>query len=150
MSNIDVVRGYYAAIAAGDFDTARALTDPGIDFNIAYGFPAGGRYHGHHDLFDGFYPASFEAWAHIAVEVDEFVESGDTVVSLGRYVGTTRTSGIEFAAPFAHVSRVHDGRLTNVSQYVDTHMLDRAIEGRPLVVDERRQWVNRVTEPSAA
>ncbi|GAA0903038.1 MULTISPECIES: nuclear transport factor 2 family protein [Streptomyces violaceusniger group] len=150
MSNADVVRAYYAALATGDFEAARTLTDPEIDFNIAPGFPAGGRYHGHVDLFEGFYPASFEAWSHIEVEVDEFLEFGDTVISLGRYVGTTRASNTEFSSPFAHVNRVRDGRLAAVHQYVDTLVLDRAIEGRPLALDENRRWVTRVTEPSAS
>jgi len=40
------VRAWYGAITRRDWDTLRALVDPQMEFVVADGFPAGGRYLG--------------------------------------------------------------------------------------------------------
>jgi ketosteroid isomerase-like protein len=127
----EAVERWYEAIRRADMEAAKLTLHPDIEWNIAAGFPAGGKYIGHEAVFDDFFVRSWATWVSISPEVDELINAGDTVVSLGRYMGITRESQVPFNAPFAHVWRVRGDRIAALDQYVDTLMLQRAIEGDP-------------------
>jgi ketosteroid isomerase-like protein len=55
-----------------------------------------------------------EVWEEFRLEPDEFVDGGDRVVVIGRWVGKGRGSGIEVQRPVAHVFTLHDGRVVRV------------------------------------
>ncbi len=125
------VRGWYDAITARDWDTLRGLVDPEMEFIVATGFPAGGRYVGPAAIFDDFFPASFQAWSAIKPEVDEmFAVTDEEVVVRGRYVGRTRETDTPFDVAFAHLWRARGGKLVFLQQYIDTALVRDAIEGR--------------------
>jgi len=52
-----------------------------------------------------------EVWAEFRTEPGEFVDAGDRVAVIGRWVGKGKGSGIEVQAPTAHVFTVHEGRV---------------------------------------
>ncbi|ODU05465.1 MAG: hypothetical protein ABS81_07540 [Pseudonocardia sp. SCN 72-86] len=125
------VLAWYDAISARDWDTLRALVHPQMEFVVATGFPAGGRYVGPEAIFDDFFVRSFAAWNAITPAVDEiFAATGDVVVVRGRYVGRTKETDTPFDVPFAHLWRARDGRLTWLQQYIDTAVIQDAIAGR--------------------
>jgi uncharacterized protein len=125
------VKGWYDAISARDWTTLRQLVDPEMEFVVADGFPAGGRYVGPTAIFDTFFPASFDSWRAIAPEIDEiFAVSAGKVVVRGRYVGRTKVTDTPFDVPFAHLWKARDGKLVWLQQYIDTAVLRDAIEGR--------------------
>ena len=124
------VQAWYAAVSARDWDALRALVDSDMEFVVADGFPAGGRYVGPSAIFDDFFPASFAAWSTITPTVDEiFAATGETVVVRGRYVGRTKVTDTPFDVPFAHLWRARDGKLVWLQQYIDTAVLRDAIAG---------------------
>ena len=125
----DPVRQWYTAITAKDWATLRAIVAPDIEFVVAEGFPAGGRYIGPEAVFDDFFPRSFQAWSAIRPEVDQFSDAGDLVVAEGRYVGETRETGTPFDVPFAHIWRIRDGLIASLHQYIDTALIRDAIAG---------------------
>jgi ketosteroid isomerase-like protein len=45
------------------------------------------------------------------MEPDEFVDAGDRVVAIGRWVGKGRGSGVEVNQPIADVFTLHGGRV---------------------------------------
>ncbi|WP_219607435.1 nuclear transport factor 2 family protein [Burkholderia gladioli] len=47
-------------------------------------------------------------------------ERGETVVSIGRFVGTHGTTGKTADAGYAHVWTVRSGRIARFRQYIDT------------------------------
>jgi uncharacterized protein len=55
-----------------------------------------------------------EVWEEFRLEPDEFVDGGDRVVVIGRWVGKGKGSGIEVQQPVAHVFTLHDGRVVRV------------------------------------
>jgi ketosteroid isomerase-like protein len=59
---------------------------------------------------------------------DEFVDGGDTVVALGKYSGTYKRTGKSFQANFAHVWKMSDGKAIRFVQYVDTLVVQRALQ----------------------
>lgn len=125
------VNAWYEAITAKDWDTLRDLVDPQMEFVVADGFPAGGRYVGPSAIFDDFFPTSFASWSSIRPEIDEiFAATGETVVVRGRYVGRTKATDNPFDVPFAHLWRARGGKLVWLQQYIDTAVLRDAIGGR--------------------
>jgi ketosteroid isomerase-like protein len=58
-------------------------------------------------------------WAHWAVEVEGYVESGDTVVVLTRYHGRGKGSGVEVNVEGAHVWQWRDGRAVRLEVFAD-------------------------------
>jgi uncharacterized protein len=126
------VQTWYDAISARDWGTLRDLVDPEMEFVVADGFPAGGRYVGPAAIFDDFFPASFASWSSIKPEVDEiFAATDEAVVVRGRYVGRTSATDTPFDVPFAHLWRARDGKLVFLQQYIDTAVIRDAIAGRP-------------------
>jgi ketosteroid isomerase-like protein len=52
-----------------------------------------------------------DVWGEFRMEADEFVDAGDRVVVIGRWVGKGRSSGVEVNQPIADVFTVHGGRV---------------------------------------
>lgn len=136
--SLQTVRQWYAASQARDSATLRELAHPRIEFVVADGYPAGGRYVGPGAVFDEFFPRSFTNLARIAAVPEEFFAvDGERVVVRGHYVGRTRATDTPFEVPFAHLWRARDGKLVWMQQYTDTALLRDAIEGRS-TKDNRR------------
>ena len=77
------------------------------------------RYHGRTAVRDDFFPAMralFSAWR---AEATEFIEHGDRVTVIGRYVGTTK-AGKDVVIPFLHVWTVNAGKIAGVIAAADT------------------------------
>jgi ketosteroid isomerase-like protein len=84
------------------------------------------RYRGRGAVTDEFFPAMrahFSAWK---AEASEFIEAGDRVTVIGRYVGTT-TAGTPVVIPFLHVWTVRDGKIAAVIAAADTAQFVRAL-----------------------
>ncbi len=67
-------------------------------------------------------------WEGFAAGPDEFIDGGDTVVVLGKYSGTYKATGKSFRANFAHVWKVREGKAVRFVQYVDTLIVQRALQ----------------------
>jgi ketosteroid isomerase-like protein len=55
-----------------------------------------------------------EVWEEFRMEPDEFVDAGDWIVAIGRWVGKGKGSGIDVQQPVADVFRLHDGRIVRL------------------------------------
>ncbi|MFT4232855.1 MAG: hypothetical protein QM606_08800 [Leucobacter sp.] len=60
---------------------------------------------------------------------DRLLESGGTVVAVGRYVGTRRTTGRNLGARTVHIRRVQGESIAGFEQITDTLLVARAAEG---------------------
>jgi uncharacterized protein len=52
-----------------------------------------------------------EVWEEFRFEPDEFLDAGDRVLVIGRWVGKGRGSGVEVVQPIAHIFTLRDGRI---------------------------------------
>lgn len=87
-----------------------ALLDKKVDWTEAEGFFTGGTYVG---------PDAVP---------DEILGCGeDTVVGLGHYSGTFKTTGKSFRVPFAHIWRLGGGKVVKFQQHTDTALVQRAL-----------------------
>ena len=128
MSNVDSVKQVYQGFAEGDIPTVLGVLSSDIDWTEAEGFPYAGTYHGPKAVLEGVFMRLGSEWNGFAAIPDEFIDAGDTVVVLGKYSGTYKATGKSFQANFAHVWKLRDGKAMRFVQYVDTLVVDRALQ----------------------
>lgn len=128
MTNLNSVQQVYNAFAKGDIPTVLAFLTPDCAWTEAEGFPYGGTYHGPRAVLEGVFMRLGSEWEGFAAVPDEFIDGRDTIVALGKYSGTYKRTGKSFQANFAHVWKISDGKATRFVQYVDTLVVQRALE----------------------
>ncbi len=121
-SNADVVRSIYNAFAAGDIPGVLGHFHAEIVWNEAENFPYadGNPYVGPEAVLNGVFARCGGEWDSFAVEIDEIVEAGATVVAFGRYLGTYKATGKPQRTQIAHVWRLKDGKVVQFQQHADT------------------------------
>ena len=121
MSNVAIVRRSYDAFARDDLDGVLGDMAPDILWEQAQGLPHGGVYHGldevRRNIFD---PLDRDWWAEFSAEPDEFLDSGDDVVVLGRYRAVAKGTGKRLDVPFVHVWTLDQGKAVRFRQFLDT------------------------------
>ncbi len=120
--SVALIDRLYRSFATGDVATVLGSMSPDIVWNEAENFPYADRnpYVGPEAVAVGVFGrigADFETFA---VEPEELIDAGDTVVALGRYVGKHRATGRSMRAQFVHVWRVSGGKVVRFQQYADT------------------------------
>jgi uncharacterized protein len=128
MTNLEAIQGVYAAFAKGDIAGVLGVLSPDIAWTEAEGFPYGGTYHGPDAVLDGVFMRIGSEWDGFAAIPDEFIDAGETIVVLGKYSGTYKTTGKSFQANFAHVWKLRDGKSSNFQQYTDTLLVHKALQ----------------------
>lgn len=128
MSNLKSVQGVYDAFARGDVPAVLGFLDPDVEWTEAEGFPYGGTYVGPDAVLQGVFMRLGTEWDGFAAVPGEFIDGGDSVVVLGQYSGTYKATGKSFRTPFAHVWKVREGKAVRFTQYVDTLVVQRALE----------------------
>jgi hypothetical protein len=125
--NRAIIEQLYAAFAARDAQRIRALFHQDIEWNQNAGFPNGGRHVGVDIVLNDVFGRFRTEWSAWRVDVHEYVDAGDTIVALGEYHGTYKSTGKSMSAAFAHVYDLRDGRITRFRQFTDTAMLRAAM-----------------------
>jgi ketosteroid isomerase-like protein len=115
---IELIRGFYTALAAEDAPRALALMADDIEWTTMWSYKALGR--GPQHVAEGVLMPMMKDWASVAFVPTEFIGDGDTVVSLGRFSGVHGATGKHAEAHYAHVWTVAAGRIASFRQYIDT------------------------------
>ncbi len=115
---VEIVRSFYEKLKAGDAPGALGLMAPDIEWITMWHYKVEGR--GPERVAEGLFKPLMEEWTSFALEPTEFIEDGDTVVSLGHFVGVHGTTGKHADARYAHVWTTNDGLVTRFRQYIDT------------------------------
>lgn len=128
MSNLNTVQNVYNAFAKGDIPTVLGFLSADAEWTEAEGFPYAGTYHGPNAVLENVFMRLGTEWEGFAAVPDEFIDAGDTVVTLGKYSGTYKATGKSFQANFAHVWKVREGKAIRFVQYADTLLVHRALQ----------------------
>lgn len=133
-NNVETVQEMYRLFAERDNDGIRRLFDPEIEWVQMEGFPSGGRYVGADAILGGAFAGLREGWEGWRAVVERYLGAGESVVALGFYEGTHRSTGRPMRAEFAHLLEIKDGRIVRFVQYTDTFKVAEAMglvrEGR--------------------
>lgn len=128
MSNLDIVKNLYQAFSEGDIDAVFALLDPDIEWIESDGIPYGGVFKGHEAIMHGVFTKIGTEWNDFTAHVDQFLDAGDVVVTLGSDSGTYKATGKTMSAPTASIWTIKNGRVIKFRQYIDTLAVAKAVE----------------------
>ena len=115
---VQIVRNFYAALRSGDAAGVLGLMSDDIEWVTMWQYKVVGR--GPDKVAEGVLMPLMKEWKSFEFIPIEFIVDGDSVVSLGRFVGVHGVTGKTADARYAHVWTVADGRITRFRQYIDT------------------------------
>lgn len=122
MSNpTEIVQGIYAAYRRGDLSAILASLTNDVVWESEG--PASVAFCGiRHGIKEttGFFEALNADFTNPEITLSEFVASGDTVMTLGRYKATARTTGKVFDTPVAQYWKIRDGKVARYVGFDDT------------------------------
>jgi ketosteroid isomerase-like protein len=115
----DTVQTYFDKLAAGDARGAFALFEENATYRLIGSTPFTSR------LVD----------QKIDLVADELIAEGDTVVALAHSKAVALT-GLPYENEYAIVFRVKGGRITSLTEYLDTALVETAIFGKKLLDED--------------
>ena len=121
---VETVQNFYAALASGNAPIALGLMADDIEWITMWHYKVDGR--GPQKVAEGLVMPLMKEWKEFTLVPSEYIADGDTVVSLGNFVGTHGASGKMADARYAHVWTVVDGRIKRFRQYIDTLAVAKA------------------------
>ena len=127
MTDIEVVRAIYAAMAARDTARLFELIDPACVVTQDPALPWGGHHVGH----DGFATFGLALTGAIdsAVAIEAVFAADGEVVQCGRTQGTVRANGVAFDIPEVHRWTVRNGKAVAAHFAIDTAAMLEALAG---------------------
>lgn len=125
--HVEIIRAIYNAFAEGDVAGVLGRMSPEIIWNEAENFPYadGNPYIGPEAVAAGVFARCIGEWDGFAVEVEELLDAGDTVVGLVRYRGVFKATGRAQNTQAVHVWRLAEGKAARFQQYADTLQVAR-------------------------
>ena len=127
MSNVDIIKRLYQAFAEGDMDSISALIDPSVEWIESDGIPYGGVFQGYEAVLNGVFAKIGAEWDNFTANVDQFIDAGDIVVTLGTDSGIHKATGKKMQAPTASIWTLKNGKVIKFRQYIDTLAVTNAI-----------------------
>src|SRR5262245_11723183 len=117
MSNVDTARSAYEAFGRGDLAALQEDFAEDAVWLTSDELPLGGETRGR-DAVMGNFAQIPNYWTSFSVEPEEFIDGGDVVVVRGTQRAGTDKGGFE--APYLHLMRFSDGKLTRGEFYGDS------------------------------
>jgi uncharacterized protein len=117
--NVTLIRDAFARWNAGDRQPPLDLIDPDVEIRTAIGDAFKGEpFRGHEGAREWLaaLDENFETWTLV---VEEFMESGETIVALGHILARGRGSGVELDQDVGWVFRVRDGKVLRLHTFLD-------------------------------
>jgi len=128
IDNVEIVRGLYEAFAAGDSEYILNVIHPDVVWIESDGIPYGGTFKGRDAVFAGVFGAIGTEWDNFTASVDEYIDAGDRVITLGVDSGTYKATGKSMTASAASIWTLEEGKIIKFVQYIDTHVLIAATQ----------------------
>ena len=129
-SNVETVKGMYAAFAAGDIERVLGLMHPKVKWTETAGYRYGGVFEGPQAVLENVFAKIQEDFETFAVDVERLIDGGRVVVMQGHYAGTGKATGKSVRPAVAHVIELADGKIVRFDQYVDSATINVAFGPR--------------------
>ena len=124
-SNVEAIQALYRAFLKRELMTILSLVDPGIEIRVPEVLPWGGNYKGLGGLKDFF--GKLLEHLDSKVEFTQWIESGDSVVAVGRSQGRVNANGNPFDIAIVHVWHLRDSKAVLFEPYVETVAILKAL-----------------------
>ncbi|MDJ0616809.1 MAG: nuclear transport factor 2 family protein [Calothrix sp. MO_192.B10] len=128
MNNVDIIKSLYKSFAAGDIDAVLGILAEDVEWIESDGIPYEGTFRGHEAIINGVFAKIGSEWSNFNAHVDEFIDAGDIVITLGVDSGTYNATGKSMQAPTASIWRLKDGKVVQFRQYIDTLAVAKAAQ----------------------
>lgn len=119
--NIEATKAIYAAVPAGDLQTALDLLDPEVRITY-YGveaIPYAGDYRGIDEAVT-FFTRVGQSIAITELEAWKFIAQGDELATWGRQRFRRLETGYEWESEFAHIITLRDGRWLHFRDFMNS------------------------------
>jgi ketosteroid isomerase-like protein len=127
-ANVELVRAIYDRFRGGDRAGALELYHPEVEVHERPESPDPEVYRGHEGVLAGL-AASQEDFHELDMVPEEFIDAGERVVVVFRFVGTGRGSGVPVDERLCHVWSVRDGKVIRLEVYSSREDALRAAGG---------------------
>ena len=116
--NLDRIKAGLEAFNAADFDRALDTLAEHFTWDTTRAVPDGQVYVGR-EAIKRYWLDIGDRWTSLKIEADEWIESGDRVVMLGRLVGVGSGSGVPVVGPWCQVWSFAGGAIVSCDNYGD-------------------------------
>lgn len=121
--NVQFARRLYDAFNSGDLETFERGLSRDIVWNEADNSLncAGNPYRSFSAVLDGVFKPTERDFEQFRVDLEQLIDANDYVIGIGRYRGTSKTTGKTLSAQFCHLLHIDlDGKLDRLQEYADT------------------------------
>lgn len=125
--NYDAIKAHYAGSDAKDLAAMMAPLTSGTAWTEMAGFPYAGTYVGPDAVIAGVFKRIGEDWDGYTFALEKLVDGGTTIVGIGTYSGTYKTTGRPMTARVVHVWEMQDGKAVSFEQFTDTKRVAAAM-----------------------
>ena len=127
MSNMDFIKGVYAAFGTGDIPKVLGSMHPKIHWTQTAGYKLGGVFRSPQAVLENVFakiPVDFESFS---IDIERLIDAGNVVVMQGHYVAKAKATGKSVRAAVAHLLEISDGKIVRFDQYVDSATINAII-----------------------
>ncbi|PIW31755.1 MAG: ketosteroid isomerase, partial [Nitrosopumilales archaeon CG15_BIG_FIL_POST_REV_8_21_14_020_37_12] len=126
MSNVELVKKFYDAFKNKDMKKIHQLCDEELEWNTLRGMPHGGKYVGLKSIFEDYFTNMFSNFKEFHAMPDEFLESENHVIVIGRYQGISKKEKT-FDVPFSHIYEIRNNKIFKFRQFTDTQKIQESL-----------------------
>lgn len=128
MTNLDIIKTTYEGKTSEENgnNLAKCVVE-NISWTEAKGFPYAGTYIGLDNITKNVFNRLGSEWIDYKFTPEDYVAGDDKVVAYGTYTGTYKVTGKAFIARVAHVWKLKDGKILSFEQFVDSKMVNEAM-----------------------
>jgi ketosteroid isomerase-like protein len=124
---VSIVKDGYQAFGRADIPAFLALLDPQVVWTEAAGSAYAGTFVGHDALVQGVFMRLGGEWETFLPKPVEFFDCGETVIVIGSFEGTHRSTGNSMTSRFAHLFRLRGEKIVEFESINDTHEVRAAM-----------------------
>ena len=119
--NTNLVQLVYENFKSGDISALLNLLSDDVEWQLPEieNVPFAGKRRGQEQMGQ-FFASLVDTQEVQHFDPREFIAQGDKVVALGHYAWLVKSTGREFGGDFAHVFKVHNGKVVTFHEYMDT------------------------------
>jgi ketosteroid isomerase-like protein len=118
-ANLDRLKAVYEAFATGDVAAVLGAMHDRIDWREPASLPYQSQV-GPQAVAENIFRRVLQDVTGFTVAPEEYVDGGDTIVTIGTYRGRGAKTGLTLDTPFVHVWKFQDGKLSYFRTYTDT------------------------------
>lgn len=128
-TNLEIIRSTYEGPSSSNAQHLLEALSEQVEWTEAAGYPYGGTYIGAEAVMENVFSRLISEWNDYKASVHTYheVKGKDIIIAEGVYSGAYKKTGKAFNADFVHVWELKNGKIVRFKQYVDSHIVQKAM-----------------------